>query len=70
MAYKAHGCIRRALISAGQIKKKRSTNIKLDENNIMNIITDNTFNLHKSLLYNDNKYMKVTLKSNLIGVAR
>ena len=36
----------------------------------MNIINDNTFNLHKSLLNNDNRYMKVTLKSKLIGVAR
>ena len=49
---------------------KRSTNIKGDEINIMNIINDNTFNLHNSLLNNDNRYMKVTLKSNLIGVAR
>ena len=36
----------------------------------MNIINDNTFNLHDSLLNNDDKYMKVTLKSKLIGVAR
>ena len=36
----------------------------------MNIIDDNTFNLHYSLLNNDNKYMKVTLKSKLIEVAR
>ena len=37
-------CIRRALISAGQIEKKKlSTNIKHDEINIMNIINDNTY---------------------------
>ena len=36
----------------------------------MNIINDNTFNLHNSLLNNDNRYMKVTLKSKLIGVVR
>ena len=29
----------------------------------MNIIKDNTFNLHNSLLNNDNTYMIVTLKS-------
>ena len=64
MAYKTHGCIRRAPISAGQIKKnKQSTNIKRDEVTIMNIINDNTFNLHNNLLNNDNKYMKVTPKS-------
>ena len=36
---------------------KQSTNIKRDEINIMNIIKDNNFNLHNSLLNNDNKYM-------------
>ena len=36
----------------------------------MNIINDNTFNQHISLLNNDNRYKKVTLKSKLIGVAR
>ena len=36
----------------------------------MDIINDNTFNLHNSLLTNCNKYMKVTLKSKLIGVTR
>ena len=45
-------------------KKKQSTNIKRDEIIIMNIINDNTFNLHISHLNNDNRYMKVTLKSN------
>ena len=30
-----------------QTKKKQSTNIKLDEINIMNIINDNVFNLHQ-----------------------
>ena len=68
MAYKIHGCIRHTPISAEQIKKKKKTQ-STDETNIMNIINDNTFNLHNSLLNNDNKYMKVTLKSKLIGVA-
>ena len=36
----------------------------------MNIISDNTFNLRNNLLNNDNRYMKVTLKSKLIGIAR
>ena len=36
----------------------------------MNIINDNTFNLPNSLLNVDESYMKVTLKSQLIGVAR
>ena len=45
------------------------TNIKRDEIN-MNITNDNTLNLHNNLLNNDNKYMKVTLKFNLIVVAR
>ena len=35
----------------------------------MYIINDNTFNLHNSLLNNDNRYIKVTLQSKLIGVA-
>ena len=51
-------------------KNKQSTNIKHDEINIMNIINDNTFNMHNSLLNNDNRYMKITLKSKLIGVSR
>ena len=33
----------------------------------MYIINDNTFNLHHSLLNNDSWYMKVTLKTKLIG---
>ena len=49
---------------------KQSTNNKCDEINIMNIINDNTFTPYNSLLNNDNRYMKVTLKSKLIGVAR
>ena len=49
---------------------KQITNIKRDEINITNRINDNTFNLHNSLLNNDNRYMKFTLKSKLIGVAR
>ena len=36
----------------------------------MIIINDNTFNLHNSLLNNDNRYMKVTLNSKLIEVGR
>ena len=68
MAYKIHGCRRRTPISAEQIKKKQSTNIKCDEIDIMNIINDKTFNLHKSLLNNDSRYLKVTLKSKLIRV--
>ena len=35
----------------------------------MNIINDNTFNLYNSLLINDNRCIKVTLQSKLIGVA-
>ena len=52
----------------GKSRKKRSTYIKRDGINIINIINDNTFNLHNSLLNNDNRYIKVTLKSKLIGV--
>ena len=62
--------MRRTQISAGKINKKRSTNIKRDEINIMIIINDNTFNLHNSLLENDNWYMKVTVMSKQIGIAR
>ena len=36
----------------------------------MNINKDNTINLHNSLLNNDNSYVKVTLKSKQIGIAR
>ena len=68
--YKTNGCISWTPIPAGQIKKKKYINIKRDEINIMNIINDNTFNLHNSHLNNDNRYMKVTLNSKLIGVAR
>ena len=69
-AYKTHRGIRHTLISAGQItKKKRSTNIKQNKINIRKIINDNTYNLQNSLLNNDNRYMKVTLKSKLIEVA-
>ena len=69
-AYKSHGCIRRTPTLAGQIKKKQSTNIKYDEINMINIINDDTFNLHNSRLNNDNRYRKVTQKSKLIGAAR
>ena len=49
---------------------KQSTNIKRDEINVMNIINGITFNLHYSLLNNSNWYLKVNLKSKLIGIAR
>ena len=70
MAYKTHRCIGCTPISAGQIKKKQNTNISCDEINIMTIINDNTFNPHNNFLNNENKYMKVTQKSKIIGVAR
>ena len=57
-------------VNQDKILMKQSINVKCDEMNIMNIINDNTFNLHNSLLNNDNRYMKVTLKSKLTGVAR
>ena len=65
-----HGCIRGVSILAGQIKKKQRIDIKRDEINIMNIINDSIFNLHESLFSNDNRYMKGTLKSKLIGNTR
>ena len=49
---------------------EQSIDIKRDEINTMNINNDNTFYQHNSLLYNDNRYMKVTLKSQLLGVAK
>ena len=49
-------------------EKKHSSNIKRDEINTINNIIDNTFNQYNSLLNHDNTYMKVTLKSELIGV--
>ena len=55
MGYKTH-----PNFSWANQEKKQSTNIKSDEINIMNIINDNTFNVHNSLLNNDNRYMKVT----------
>ena len=41
--YRGDNDIRRTPIPAGQIKKnkKKSTNIKRDENNVMNITNDN-----------------------------
>ena len=65
-AYKTHGCIGRT---------KNKVDIKRDETNKMSIINDNNFNdnnfnLHNSFLNNGNRYMKVTLKSKLVGVAR
>ena len=50
-------------------QEKKRTNIKRDKINIMNIINDNTFNLHNRFLNNKNKYMKVILKFKLIRVA-
>ena len=55
---------------ANQEKKKQISYSRRDEIYIMNIINDNTFNLHNSLLNNDNWYMKVILKSHLKGVTR
>ena len=37
---------------------------------MMNIINDNTFNIHNNFLNNDNWYMKVSLKFKLKRVAR
>ena len=51
MAYKTYECIRRITISTGQ----NITDIKRDEINIMDIIKDNTFYLHNSLLDNNNR---------------
>ena len=34
----------------------------------MDIINDNTFNLHNSLLNSNNRYMKVTLKFKLMEI--
>ena len=70
MAYKMYGGIRCSPISVGQRKKKQNTTIKCDEIKIMTIINVNILNLHNSLFNNDNRYMKVTLKSELIRVAR
>ena len=60
--YKTLGSIRRVPISVGEPGKKLNTNIKRDGRNIMNIINDNTFNVHNSLLNNDNSYIKISLK--------
>ena len=49
---------------------EKSTNIKRDEIDIMNVTYDNTFNLHNSVWNNDNRYIKITLKSKSIGVPR
>ena len=57
--YKIHPIFSRA--NQEKILVEQSTNIKHNEINIMNIIIDNTFNLHNSLLNNDNWYMKVSL---------
>ena len=71
MAYKIHRCIKRTSISPRHIKKKKKNKVLIlcDEINILNIIYENTFNLYNRLLNNDNRYMKVTLKSKQIGVA-
>ena len=44
-----HGCFRRTPTSANQGKQKQITIIKRDEINIMDIINENTFNLHLNL---------------------
>ena len=69
-AYKAHWCLKCTPISEEQINKKLSNNFKRDEINMMNIINDNTFNLHNSLLNYDIRYTKVTLKSKQKRIAR
>ena len=66
--YKTHSYIRRITMSVWQSRK--STNIKRDEIDIINIINDSTFNLNNNLLNNENRYMKVTLESKQIVVAR
>ena len=48
------------LVNQENFLVKQSSNIERDEINIMNIINDNTFNLHNSLLNNDNMYKRVT----------
>ena len=53
-----------------QEKNKEPKYIKRDKINVMNIINDNTFNINNSLLNYDNRYMKVTLNSKLVVVAR
>ena len=68
MVYKTHSNFSRE--KKEKNFSKTSTNIKRDEINIMNIINDNTFNLHNSHFNNGNRYMKVTVKSKLIGVAK
>ena len=54
MVYKTHPNFSRA--NQENILVKQSINIKREEINMMNII-NNTFNLHNSLLNNDNRYM-------------
>ena len=66
MMYKTHPNFSRA--NEEKILAKLSSNNAHDKIN-MNIITDNTFNLYNILLNNEKRYMKVTLKSKLIGVA-
>ena len=61
--YKTHPNFSRA----NQEKKKR-INIKSDEINIMNIINDNTFNLHNSLLNNDNRKIFLRISKNISKV--
>ena len=48
---------------------KQSSNHKPDELNMENIINDCIFNQHNSVLNKDNRYMKVTPKSELRGFA-
>ena len=51
-------------------QEKKTTNIKRNENNIMNIIFGNTFNQYNTFWNNDNKYMEVILKSMLMVIVR
>ena len=62
--YKTHSNFCRA--NQEKKTKKQNTDIKRVIS-IMNIINDNTFNLHNNLSNNSNRYMKVTLKPKLIG---
>ena len=66
--YNTHPTLSRANQKKNLVKK--STNIKRDEINIMNLINNNIFNLHNNLLNNDNRYMKDTQNSMPTGVAK
>ena len=50
--------------------QEKSTNIKRDDIDIINIVNDNNFDLHNSHLNKDYRYMKIILSSKLLGVAK